>query len=72
MKRAILTTSALLMVILGTMASANALDVQLGPGGVYVGPHRHFYNYYGNCHLVITHRVNRWDENVTVRRRICD
>jgi hypothetical protein len=73
MKRTLIAACASSLLILGTIASANALDVQLGPGGVYVGPHRHhYYDYAGDCRVVVTHHTNRFGEDVTVRRRICD
>ena len=72
MKRLLLAVSASSALVLGAIASANALEIHVGPGGVYVAPHRHYYDYYGDCRVVITHRVNRWGEDVTVRRRICD
>ena len=72
MKRLLLALSAFAALLAGTMASANALEVHVGTGGVYVAPHHRYYDYYGNCRVVITHRVNRWGEDVTVRRRICD
>jgi hypothetical protein len=63
---------------IGTTAKAVEFDV--GPGGVYVGPHHHryyrdegAYDYYrGGCRTVIEHRTNRFGEDVTVRRRVCD
>ena len=70
----ILTTAALLA-LAGTMTAANAGEFNVGPGGVYVGPndHRPYYRDYGNnCRVVIDHHTNRYGEDVTVRRRICD
>lgn len=50
------------------MASAQVLH--FGPRGIYLGPgHRDFG---GNCRVVISHHINRWGNDVTVRRRICD
>jgi hypothetical protein len=77
MKGTLIATIASSLLILGTIASANALDVQLGPGGVYVGHDRdhyrdRYYDYAGDCRIVVTHRTNRFGEDVTVRRRICD
>jgi hypothetical protein len=76
MKRYMLAFAALVTLTAGTV-TANALDVGIGPNGVYVGPNRHQYynesgNEYGNCRVVITHRTNRFGEDVEVRRRICD
>ena len=69
----ILTVAALLA-LGGTMTAANAFEFNVGPGGVYVDPgYRHYYRDYGNnCRIVIDHRTNRYGEDVTVRRRICD
>jgi hypothetical protein len=73
MKRTFVAAIASSMLILGTIASANAVEVRVGPGGVYVGHHpHHYYNYGGGCRTVITHRTNRFGEDVTVRRRTCD
>jgi hypothetical protein len=76
MKRYMLALAALATLSAGTVVTANALDVGIGPNGVYVGPNRHhdYYNEYGNgsCRVVITHRTNRFGEDVEVRRRICD
>jgi hypothetical protein len=77
MKGTLIATLASSLLILGAIASANALDVQLGPGGVYVGHDRDHYRdrYYdnaGNCRVVINHHTNRFGEDVTERRRICD
>ncbi len=75
MKRYVFAAAALLT--LGTISAANAVEFGVGPNGVYVGPHRydHYrdsYNEYRNCRVVIDHRTNRFGEDVTVRRRICD
>jgi hypothetical protein len=74
MKRYMLAFTALVTLTAGTTVTANALDVGIGPNGVYVGPNRHhYYNEYNNdCRVVITHRTNRFGEDVEVRRRICD
>lgn len=73
MKRGLVATFASSLFILGTIASANAVDVSVGPGGVYVGHHRHhYYDYSGGCRTVITHRINSDGDRVTVRRRTCD
>jgi hypothetical protein len=75
MKRYMLAFAALLTLTAGTAVTANALDVGIGPNGVYVGPNRHHYEYNNeseNCRVVITHRTNRFGEDVEVRRRICD
>ena len=70
-----LTIAALLALGAGTMTAANAVEFNVGPGGVYVGPndhHRYYRDYGSNCRVVIDHRTNRYGEDVTVRRRICD
>ncbi len=79
MKQCILTITALLTLTAGAMTAANAVEFGVGPNGVYVGPerHQHYYrdydrDYYGGCRTVITHRTNRFGEDVTVRRRVCD
>jgi hypothetical protein len=62
------------MLIAGTLVRANALDVQIGPGGVRAGPDRH-YEYREErreCRDIITHRTNRFGEHVEVHRRVCD
>ena len=70
----ILTITALLT-LAGTM-SANAVEFNVGPGGVRVGPdyrdHQYYRDYGRNCRVIIDHRTNRYGEDVTVRRRICD
>jgi hypothetical protein len=74
MKRYILALAALTTLTLGTVVTANAVEFGVGPGGVYVGPNRHYgyYNDYGSCRTVIEHRTNRFGEDVEVRKRICD
>jgi len=54
------------------LPAAAQVRLDVGPGGVYVGPHRHYYDYEGGCRVVITHHYNRWGNEVTVRRRVCD
>jgi hypothetical protein len=75
MKRCILAFAALLALTAGAVAPAKAVEFGVGPGGVYVG-HDHYRHYgnneYGNCRVVIDHHTNRFGEDVTVRRRICD
>jgi hypothetical protein len=64
----------------GTVAAkAQGMEFGVGPHGVYVGPNRHYHEErysdeaeYGRCRIVITHRTNRFGEEVEVRRRICD
>jgi hypothetical protein len=79
MKRTILALAAVLTLTAGAVTSAKAVEFDVGPGGVYVGPHRYHdydnrygYNGRSGCRVVIDHRTNRFGEDVTVRRRICD
>jgi hypothetical protein len=76
MKRSILALAAALTLAAGAVSTAQAVEFDVGPGGVYVGPHRHHYydsyNRYENCRVIIDHRTNRFGEDVTVRRRVCD
>jgi hypothetical protein len=78
MRRTILALTAGLALAAGATTAANALDFEVGPGGVYVGPHRYVrdydrgYAYGGGCRVVIDRHINRFGEEVTVRRRICD
>ena len=76
MRRTILALASVLTLAAAAATPAKAVEFDVGPGGVYVGPHRYYdhdYRYYGGgCRTVIDHRVNRFGEEVTVRRRICD
>ena len=78
MKRIILALAALVTLSAGAVTTANAVEFGVGPNGVYVGPdrdryyHERYDNNYGNCRVVITHRTNRFGEDVEVRRRVCD
>lgn len=81
MKRITLLLLSPAVLIAGILATANAQDIRVGPGGVRVAPpERNYYNQYRdadrdearNCRVIITHRTNRFGEPVTVRRRICD
>jgi hypothetical protein len=78
MKRSILALAAILTLTAGAVTTAKAVEFDVGPGGVYVGPHRYgyrdydAYDRYRNCRIVIDHRTNRFGEDVTIRRRICD
>jgi len=71
-----LALTALATLTAGAVTTANAVEFGVGPNGVYVGPDRPYYRDYdrygGNCRIVITHRTNRYGEDVEVRRRICD
>ena len=78
MKRFILALAALVTLSAAAVTTPNAVEFGVGPNGVYVGPDRdRYYNErysdnYGNCRVVITHRTNRFGEDVAIRRRICD
>jgi hypothetical protein len=74
MKQSIFAIAAVLALTAGTATVARAVEFDVGPGGVRVEPgHRHHYRDYGqNCRVVIDHHTNRFGEDVTVRRRICD
>jgi hypothetical protein len=76
-QRSILPLAAALLLTAGGAGMARAVEFDVGPGGVYVG-HRHpygdyrAYDRYERCRVIIDHRVNRFGDRVTVRRRICD
>jgi hypothetical protein len=79
MRRYMLALAALTTLTAGAITTANAVEVGVGPNGVYVDPDRPHYRDYGydreyggNCRVVITHRTNRYGEDVEVRKRICD
>lgn len=79
MKRFAFTAIAALTLIGGGLTAANAVEFDVGPGGVHVGPNyyhdRYYRDYdrdYGGCRTVIRHHTNRYGEDVTVRNRICD
>ena len=76
MKLRALTIAALLTLAAGTVTAANAVEFDVGPGGVHVDPgwhHRHYYRDYGdNCRVIISHHTNRYGDEVTDRRRVCD
>ncbi|WP_084810324.1 hypothetical protein [Bradyrhizobium sp. NAS80.1] len=81
MKRMILALAAVATLAAGAVTTANAVEFGIGPGGVYVGPDRYYRDYgspyyageyYGGCRTVADHRINRFGEDVVVRRRICD
>ena len=77
-KRSILPLAAALLLTAGGASVANAVEFDVGPGGVYVGHrHHHHRNYraydrYDRCRVIIDHRVNRFGDRVTVKRRVCD
>lgn len=79
MKRYVLALAAAAALSTGAVTAANAVEFDVGPGGVYVGPHHdrydrdyRAYDEYRGCRVVITHTTNRFGEPVTVRRRVCD
>ncbi|MEZ2141327.1 hypothetical protein AAE026_03295 [Bradyrhizobium sp. DN5] len=76
MKRTILALAAVAALAAGAVTTANAVEFGIGPGGVYVGPDRYYRDYgndyYGACRTIVEHRINRFGEDVVVRRRICD
>lgn len=80
MKRIALTTIAALSLMAGGLTAANAVEFDVGPGGVRVDPgyHHRYYRDYGDrdydggCRTVIRHHTNRFGEEVTTRNRVCD
>jgi len=70
-KGAVLGAAALFA--LAAPMAAQAVDVDVGPAGIHLGrDHHHYYHHDRGCREVITHRTNRFGDDVTVRRRICD
>jgi len=65
MKRTMLALATMAMVAAGSVVTANAQEVRVGPGGIHIGP-RH------DCRVIIDHHTNRYGDDVTVRRRVCD
>jgi len=85
MKRIAIAAAVLAATAFGAIgtASAQGVEVDVGRGGVYVGPrhdhdwywrHRHYRETYGygGCRVVVRTHINRWGERVTERRRVCD
>jgi len=78
MRRVILALTALVTLTAGAATTAQAVEFGVGPDGVYVGPdryrqHEYYREGYGrDCRTVITHRTNRFGEDETIRKRICD
>jgi hypothetical protein len=68
------TVAAVGMATLFGTISAQAAELEIGPGGVRVEPgHRWDRSYNrGECRVIIDHHTNARGEDVTVRRRICD
>jgi hypothetical protein len=46
--------------------TAQAVEIGVGPGGVRVDRDRH------DCRVIIDRHTNRYGEEVTERRRVCD
>ena len=70
------TLAAALALTAGTVTAANAFEFNVGPGGVRVDPGYHHHHHWrdddDNCRVVIDHHTNRFGEDVTVRRHVCD
>jgi hypothetical protein len=67
--------------LIGTIGTASAVEFDVGPGGVYVGPHhgywrdhewRRAYGWGRNCRIIVRQHWNQWGERVTTRTRVCD
>lgn len=60
------------------LAAARDVNVGVGPGGVYVGVgdeyrRGHWRSHYAReCRVIVRHRINRFGERVTIRKRLCD
>lgn len=60
------------------LATARDVNVGVGPGGVYVGVGNgyrrgHWRSHYAReCRVIVRHRINRYGERVTIRKRVCD
>jgi hypothetical protein len=77
MTRIALAAGLLSLALVGSAGTANAASfgVYVGNGHAHYRHHhdwRHAYAYEPRCRLIVRHRINRWGERVTVRRRICD
>ncbi len=72
MRLAMLGT-AVVFALAGPIA-AQAVEFNVGPGGVHVERGHRWDRSYdrGDCRTIVTHRTNRWGDDVTVRRRVCD
>ena len=63
-------------------ASAQGVEVDVGRGGrarrtalsssVGIVSWHRAYGYERGCRVIVTNRINRFGERVTVRRRVCD
>ena len=75
-----MTVIAALALLDGGLTAAKAAEFDVGPGGVYVGPHSYHDHYYrdygdrgyGGCRTVARHHTNRYGQDVTVHNRVCD
>lgn len=85
MKRMAIAAAVLAATAIGSIGYASAVEVGVGPGGVYVGEgyrgydrdwrwrHRgETYGYGDRCRVIVRTHINRFGERVSVRRRICD
>ena len=81
MKSIAIAAAVLATTALGSIGYANAVEVGVGPNGVYVGEHHGFdwrwrhretYGYGDRCRVIVRTHINRFGERVTERRRICD
>ena len=73
MKRTILAFAALAALNAGAVTTANAVELVVAPGRVYVGPDRHYGDEdYVGCRTIVEYRINRFGEAIEVRRRVCD
>ena len=76
MKLSIFTIAATMTLLVGTISATKAVEFDVGPGGVHVGRdygyHDRYYRDRDDCRTIITHRTNRYGEDVTVRRRVCE
>lgn len=81
MRRFVLAAAFAAAAAFGAVSAAGAVEVDVGPGGVRVGPgyhhHHHWdrgyraYGYNRDCRVIVTKRINRFGERVTERRRVC-
>ena len=66
------------MVASPQFAAAEDVYVGVGRGGVHVGVddgyrRGHWRNHYAReCRVIVHHRINRFGERVTIRKRVCD
>jgi hypothetical protein len=78
MKRIAIAAAVLTTVAFGSLGAAQAIEFNIGPGGVHIGDRdhwRHGYRAYGygeDCRVIVRREVNRFGDSVTTRRRVCD